>query len=91
MTRSLKKGPYIEHHLWKKVLESSDNVKDGRRVTIKTWSRRSSIVPQMIGITMEIHNGKRHVPVMITDNMVGYKLGSFAPTRTYKGHTSKNK
>lgn len=89
MSRSLKKGPYIEHHLWKKVIAATEKIKVGRRVVIKTWSRKSTIIPQMIGMEMEVHNGKRHVPVKITDNMVGLKLGSFAPTRVYKGHSKK--
>ena len=83
MPRSLKKGPFIDLHLVKKVdaaIESND------RRPIKTWSRRSMIVPEMVGLTIAVHNGKQHVPVMVTEHMVGHKLGEFALTRTYRGH-----
>jgi small subunit ribosomal protein S19 len=81
--RSIKKGPFIDHHLLKKVEEA---VKANNRKPIKTWSRRSMISPEMLGLTIAVHNGKQHVPVLISENMVGHKLGEFSPTRTYKGH-----
>jgi small subunit ribosomal protein S19 len=81
--RSIKKGPFIDHHLMKKV---DDAVRSGNKKPIKTWSRRSMISPDMLGLTIAVHNGKQHVPVLITENMVGHKLGEFSPTRTYKGH-----
>lgn len=83
MPRSIKKGPFIDHHLLKKV---DDAVKNNNRKPIKTWSRRSMISPDMLGLTIAVHNGKQHIPVLITENMVGHKLGEFSPTRTYKGH-----
>lgn len=83
MPRSLKKGPFIDHHLFKKVEEAVE--KNDRR-PIKTWSRRSTIFPEMVGLTIAVHNGRQHVPVLVNENMVGHKLGEFAPTRTYKGH-----
>ncbi len=83
MPRSIKKGPFIDHHLIKKV-ESA--VASNNRKPIKTWSRRSMISPEMLGLTIAVHNGRQHVPVLISENMVGHKLGEFAPTRTYKGH-----
>lgn len=87
MSRSIKKGPYIDINLFKKIEEmNSSNV----RKSIKTWSRRSTIFPEMIGHTIMVHNGKNFIPVYITENMVGHKLGEFAPTRTYRGHTSKD-
>jgi small subunit ribosomal protein S19 len=86
MARSLKKGPFIDHHLLKKVTDlQASRVKK----PIKTWSRRSMISPDMIGLTIQVHNGKQHMPVFITDNMIGHKLGEFAPTRTFKGHGDK--
>lgn len=88
MARSIKKGPYIQEHLLKKVLEM---VKTKSRKPIKTWSRRSTILPEMIGMTMAVHNGKEHVPVFITDNMVGHKLGEFSITRLFKGHSGDRK
>ena len=88
MPRSIKKGPFIDHHLLNKVLDSSQN---GNKRPIKTWSRRSMILPEMIGLTIAIHNGRQHVPVLVSDNMVGHKLGEFAPTRTYKGHQADKK
>ena len=84
MPRSLKKGPFIDESLLKKVLQASEK---GDKKPIKTWSRRSVIIPQMIGMTIAVHNGRNHVPVFILDEMVGHKLGEFAPTRTFKGHT----
>ncbi|MEQ1438465.1 30S ribosomal protein S19 [Fontimonas sp. SYSU GA230001] len=85
MSRSVKKGPFVDHHLAKKVEEmASQRVKK----PIKTWSRRSMITPDFVGLTIQVHNGKQHMPVFITDNMVGHKLGEFAPTRTFKGHAA---
>jgi len=83
MARSIKKGPFIDGHLAKKV-EKAAETRD--RKPIKTWSRRSMISPDMLGLTIAVHNGKQHVPVLISENMVGHKLGEFSPTRTYKGH-----
>ncbi len=88
MTRSIRKGPFIDHHLLKKV-EAAVASKSKR--PIKTWSRRSTILPEMIDLTIAVHNGKDHVPVFITDNMVGHKLGEFAMTRTFKGHSGDRK
>ena len=88
MTRSLKKGPFIDQHLINKVLVAIE--KSDKR-PIKTWSRRSTIIPDMIGLTIAVHNGKAHVPVYISDNMVGHKLGEFALTRTFKGHIADKK
>ena len=87
MSRSLKKGPYIEPKLLAKV--ESLNQSGGRQV-IRTWSRASTIFPQMVGHTIAVHNGRRHVPIYITENMVGHKLGEFAPTRTYRGHMTRS-
>lgn len=83
MARSLKKGPFCDDHLLKKV--DALNGRNEKRI-IKTWSRRSTVMPQMVGHTMAVHDGRKHVPVYITENMVGHKLGEFAPTRTFKGH-----
>lgn len=88
MSRSLKKGPFIDAHLLKKV-ETAQNGKDKK--PIKTWSRRSMIVPDFIGLTIAVHNGKQHVPVYVTEQMVGHKLGEFALTRTFKGHAAEKK
>lgn len=88
MSRSLKKGPFIDLHLIKKVDEAQE--KNDRR-PIKTWSRRSMISPDMVGLTIAVHNGRQHVPVLINEEMVGHKLGEFAPTRTYKGHVADKK
>lgn len=85
MGRSIKKGPFIDHHLFNKVDVA---VKTNSKKPIKTWSRRSMVLPEMIGLTIAIHNGRQHVPVLVTENMVGHKLGEFAPTRTYKGHVA---
>lgn len=87
MGRSLKKGPFIEEKLLHRVNELSSQ--RGKRQVIKTWSRRSTIIPEMVGLTIAVHNGKRFIPVFVTENMVGHKLGEFSPTRTFKGHTSK--
>ena len=86
MARSLKKGPYCEPKLLKKIEDMNES---GQKKVIKTWSRRSTIFPQMVGHTLAVHDGRRHVPVYITEDMVGMKLGEFAPTRTYKGHADK--
>lgn len=88
MSRSLKKGPFVDGHLLKKV-EAAQASKDKR--PIKTWSRRSTIVPEFIGLTIAVHNGKQHVPVYIGEQMVGHKLGEFALTRTFKGHAADRK
>ncbi len=88
MPRSLRKGPHIDHHLVKKVEAAIEN-KD--RKPIKTWSRRSMVFPDMVGLTIAIHNGRQHVPVLISENMVGHKLGEFAGTRTFKGHAGDKK
>jgi small subunit ribosomal protein S19 len=88
MSRSLKKGPFVDGHLLKKV-EAAQATKDKK--PIKTWSRRSTIVPDFIGLTIAVHNGKQHVPVYITEQMVGHKLGEFALTRTFKGHAADRK
>jgi small subunit ribosomal protein S19 len=86
--RSLKKGPFIDLHLLKKIEEAVE--KNDRR-PIKTWSRRSMVAPQMVGLTIAVHNGRQHVPVLINEEMVGHKLGEFALTRTYKGHVADKK
>jgi small subunit ribosomal protein S19 len=86
--RSLKKGPFIDLHLLKKVQVAAE--KNDRR-PIKTWSRRSMVSPEMLGLTMAIHNGRQHVPILITEDMVGHKLGEFVATRTYRGHSSDKK
>ena len=88
MPRSLKKGPFIDHHLMAKVNKAVET-KD--RKPIKTWSRRSTVFPEMVGLTIAIHNGKQHVPVLINENMVGHKLGEFSTTRTFKGHLADRK
>jgi small subunit ribosomal protein S19 len=85
MARSVKKGPFIDRHLEKKVEEIRGGA--NRPPAIKTWSRRSTITPDFVGLTFGVHNGKRHIPVYVTENMVGHKLGEFAPTRTFKGHS----
>ena len=88
MPRSVKKGPFVDHHLAKKVSDAA-----GSRVKkpIKTWSRRSMITPEFVGLTLQVHNGKLYMPVYVTDNMIGHKLGEFAPTRTFKGHGGDKK
>lgn len=88
MPRSLKKGPFIDLHLLKKVESALEN---NTKKPIKTWSRRSTVFPEMVGLTIAIHNGRQHVPVMITEEMVGHKLGEFAATRTYRGHAADKK
>jgi len=86
--RSLKKGPFVDHHLFKKVEAA---VEANNRKPVKTWSRRSMILPQMVGLTIAVHNGRLHVPVLINEDMVGHKLGEFAATRTYRGHAADKK
>ena len=88
MSRSLRKGPFVDLHLAKKVQVARD--KNDRR-PIKTWSRRSMILPEMVGLTIAVHNGKAHVPVLVNENMVGHKLGEFAATRVFKGHSADKK
>ena len=88
MPRSLKKGPFVDLHLLKKV-EAAAEANDRR--PIKTWSRRSMILPNMVGLTIAVHNGKQHVPVYVTENMIGHKLGEFSPTRVFKGHSGDRK
>jgi small subunit ribosomal protein S19 len=88
MARSIKKGPFVDHHLLVKV-EKAVAAKDKR--PIKTWSRRSTVLPDFIGLTIAVHNGKQHIPVFVTENMVGHKLGEFALTRTFKGHPADKK
>ena len=88
MPRSVKKGPYVYYKLLKKVFEV---VKSQSKKPIKTWSRSSTIIPDMLGLTIAVHNGRQHVPVFITENMIGHKLGEFAPTRTFKGHSGDKK
>ena len=85
MPRSLKKGPFVDEHLQKKVSRMNDQ---GARRVIRTWSRRSTITPEMVGHTIAVHNGKKFIPVYLTENMVGHKLGEFAPTRIFKGHSA---
>ncbi|VAW49645.1 SSU ribosomal protein S19p (S15e) [hydrothermal vent metagenome] len=88
MPRSVKKGPFVDHHLYKKVIEAQES---GNKRPIKTWSRRSMILPDMIGLTVAVHNGKEHIPVFISENMVGHKLGEFSLTRYYRGHAADKK
>ncbi|MGE5259109.1 MAG: 30S ribosomal protein S19 [Hyphomicrobiales bacterium] len=88
MPRSLKKGPFIEERLLKKVQESQESRSNK---VIKTWSRRSTIVPEMVGLTLAVHNGRKFIPVFISENMVGHKLGEFSPTRTFHGHSGDKK
>ncbi len=85
MARSLKKGPFVDYHLMEKVEKAA---RTGDKKIIKTWSRRSTIVPEMIGLTFAVHNGLKHIPVYITENMVGHKLGEFSPTRNFRGHSA---
>lgn len=88
MPRSVKKGPFVDHHLQKKVDEA---VKTSNKRPIKTWSRRSMVTPDMVGLTIAVHNGRQHVPIYISENMVGHKLGEFAFTRTFRGHSGDRK
>lgn len=86
MSRSLRKGPFVDHHLLDKVMKQN---KEGTKKVIKTWSRRSMIVPEMIGHTFDVYNGKKFLQVFVSENMVGHRLGEFSPTRTFKGHPVK--
>jgi len=86
MARSLKKGPFVDHHLMVKV---EKNNKEGSKKVVKTWSRRSTIIPEMVGQTFDVHNGKKFITVFVSENMVGHRLGEFSPTRTFKGHPKK--
>ena len=88
MARSIKKGPYVYHKLLKKVEKAQEST---RKTVIKTWSRSSMVIPDMVGLTIAVHNGKTFVPVFITENMVGHKLGEFSPTRSFKGHSGNRK
>ncbi|MFS8616174.1 MAG: 30S ribosomal protein S19 [Solitalea sp.] len=88
MARSIKKGPYIDHNLEKKVLQLTES---GKKSVLKTWSRRSTISPDFVGHTFAVHNGNKFIPVYVTENMVGHKLGEFAPTRTFRGHSGDRK
>jgi small subunit ribosomal protein S19 len=88
MPRSVKKGPFVDGHLQKKVTEAAEA---RSKKVIKTWSRRSTVTPEFVGLTFAVHNGKKFIPVFITENMVGHKLGEFAPTRTYHGHSGDKK
>ena len=88
MPRSIRKGPFVDSHLLKKVEEEA---KRNDRRPIKTWSRRSMVIPDMVGLTIAVHNGRQHVPVLISENMVGHKLGEFAATRTFRGHSGDRK
>ncbi len=86
MPRSVKKGPFLDNHLLKKIKHLNET---NERIVIKTWSRRSTIIPEMVGHTISVHNGRKFIPVYISENMVGHKLGEFSPTRTFKGHTGR--
>ena len=88
MPRSIKKGPFVDYHLWEKVINARA---EGARRPIKTWSRRSVIMPEFVGLTFGVHNGRRVIPVLISENMVGHKLGEFSPTRTFFSHSSEKK
>lgn len=88
MPRSIRKGPFVDLHLTRKVEQA---MSESSRKPIKTWSRRSTITPDFVGFTIAVHNGRQHVPVLISENMVGHKLGEFSPTRTYRGHTADRK
>jgi small subunit ribosomal protein S19 len=88
MARSIKKGPFVDDHLRKKIVGMNEK---GEKRVVKTWSRRSTVIPEFLGHTIAVHNGKQFIPVYVQENMVGHKLGEFAPSRTYRGHTSKGK
>ncbi len=88
MPRSIRKGPFVDHHLMKKVSEA---VATSNKRPIKTWSRRSMILPDMVGLTIAVHNGRQHVPILVNDQMIGHKLGEFAATRTFRGHSGDRK
>ena len=87
MSRSTKKGPYSDPKLMEKVMKVQQS---GQKSVIRTWSRRSTVLPEMVSLTIAVHDGRRHAPIFVTENMVGHKLGEFAPTRTFRGHTSKS-
>lgn len=88
MARSVKKGPFIDKHLYKKIISMNEAPK---KKPIKTWSRRSTIFPEMVGLTINVYNGKKFIPVYVTENLVGHKLGEFSPTRTFKSHSGEKK
>ncbi len=88
MARSIKKGPFVDDHLRRKIVEMNDR---GEKRVLKTWSRRSTVIPDFLGHTIAVHNGKQFIPVYVQENMVGHKLGEFAPSRTYRGHTTKGR
>jgi small subunit ribosomal protein S19 len=88
MPRSIRKGPFVDHHLWEKVIKARA---ESSRRPIKTWSRRSVVMPEFVGLTIAVHNGRQHVPLLITENMVGHKLGEFSVTRTFRGHAAGRK
>ncbi|HNZ28125.1 MAG TPA: 30S ribosomal protein S19 [Spirochaetota bacterium] len=88
MSRSVKKGPFIDKHLYKKVIDMKNS---GQKKPVKTWSRRSTIFPEMVGLTLNVYNGKKFIPVYVTENLVGHKLGEFSPTRTFRGHSGSEK
>lgn len=88
MGRSVKKGPFVDDHLMAKVMKAKD---EGSRKVIQTWSRRSDVIPDMVGLTFAVHNGKKFIPVFVTENMVGHKFGEFSPTRTFHGHAADRK
>jgi len=88
VARSVKKGPFVDDHLLQKVMKAKE---EGSRKVIQTWSRRSDIIPEMVGLTFAVHNGKKFIPVFVTENMVGHKFGEFSPTRTYYGHAADKK
>jgi small subunit ribosomal protein S19 len=88
MARSIKKGPFVDGHLREKIQKSRES---GSNRVIKTWSRRSTVIPEMIGLTVAVHNGKQFIPVYVTEQMIGHKLGEFAPTRTFRGHAADRK
>lgn len=87
MPRSIKKGPFVDDHLYKKCIRYKER---GERKVIKTWSRRSVVFPEFVGLNIAVHNGNKFIPIFVTENMVGHKLGEFSPTRTYRGHVSKS-
>ena len=88
MSRSVRKGPFVDDHIMKRVIEAQ---KSSKKPVVKTWSRRSTIVPEMVGLTFAVHNGRKFIPVFVTENMVGHKLGEFSPTRTFHGHAADRK
>ena len=88
MPRSVRKGPFVDHHLWAKICKARE---ENSRRPIKTWSRRSTITPEFVGLTIAVHNGRQHVPILVNENMVGHKLGEFSPTRIFRSHTADKK